>query len=319
MNVRASGASGLGLAAVSAATFGTSGPFASALMNAGWTPGAAVTVRVGLAAVILTGPAVRQLRGRWDLLRRGAGAVLAYGLVAIAGCQLFYFNAVEQLSVSVALLLEYSGIVMVVGWLWARHGQRPTRLTASGALVAVAGLVLVLDLTGSQRASLVGVLWGLAAACGLATYYVLSARAEQPLPPIVLAWAGMVVGTALLAGCAASGLLAFRTSTAAVSFTGHRTSWLVPVVGLALVAAVIAYTTGIAAARRLGATLASFVGLTEVLFATLWAWLLLAQRPGPLQAAGGVAVLVGVALVRAGGREPVVEAAPAEARASIAH
>jgi drug/metabolite transporter (DMT)-like permease len=304
--VRAFGATGLGLAALSAATFGTSGSFASSLMAAGWTPGAAVTTRIGVAALILTAPALVQLRGRWHLLRRSLAAVLAYGLVAVAGCQLFFFNAVEHLSVSVALLMEYSGTVLVVGWLWVRHGQRPGRLTVLGAAAAVIGLVLVLDLTGEQRADLTGVLWGLGAACGLAFYFVLSARTDDLVPPIVMAWAGMVVGAVALALLGAIGALGFAASTAQVDFAGHRTSWLVPVVGLSLVAAVIAYTTGIAAARRLGATVASFVGLTEVLFAALWAWLLLDQAPTALQAVGGVIVLVGIALVRAGSRiDPV--------------
>lgn len=300
--MRASGAAGLGLATLSAATFGTSGSFASSLMDAGWTPGAAVATRIGLAALILTVPALVQLRGRWQLLRHSAGAVLAYGLVAVAGCQLFFFDAVEHLSVSVALLMEYSGTVLVVGWLWARHGQRPGRLTVLGAIAAVAGLVLVLDLTGDQRADLTGVLWGLGAACGLAFYFVLSARTDDLLPPIVMAWAGMVVGAVTLALFGAVGALDFAASTGRVAFAGHRTSWLVPVLGLSLVAAVIAYTTGIAAARRLGATVASFVGLTEVLFAALWAWLLLDQAPTVMQAVGGVIVLGGIALVRAGGR-----------------
>jgi drug/metabolite transporter (DMT)-like permease len=276
-------------------------------MDAGWTPGAAVTTRIGLAALILTVPAVVQLRGRWHLLRRGLGAVLAYGLVAIAGCQLFFFDAVEHLSVSVALLMEYSGTVLVVGWLWARHRQRPGRLTVFGATAAVAGLVLVLDLTGDQRADLTGELWGLGAACGLAFYFVLSARTDDLVPPIVMAWAGMVVGAVTLALLGAVGALDFATSTDRVDFAGHRTSWLVPVVGLSLVAAVIAYTTGIAAARRLGATVASFVGLTEVLFAALWAWLLLDQAPTVLQAVGGVIVLLGIALVRAGSRTDPVD------------
>ena len=78
-----------------------------------------------------------------------------------------------------ALLLEYSGTLLVVLWMWLRHGQRPRRLTVVGGLLAMVGLVLVLDLTGSQRVDLVGVLWGLGAATGLATFFVLSGRAER--------------------------------------------------------------------------------------------------------------------------------------------
>jgi drug/metabolite transporter (DMT)-like permease len=297
------GGIGIGLAVVSAATFGTSGSFASALMSAGWSPGAAVTARVGLAAVLLSGPALVQLRGRWRQLVRSWPVVLAYGVVAVAGGQLFYFNAVEHLSVGVALLLEYSGTLLVVGWMWLRHGQRPRRHTAAGGALAIAGLVLVLDLTGAHRVDGVGLLWGLAAACGLAVYFVISARADEAVPPLAMAWAGLAVGTVALGASAATGAITLHASTADADFAGHHTSWVVPIIGLALVAAVVAYSAGIAAARRLGARLASFVGLAEVLFAVLFAWLLLDQRPGILQAVGGALVLAGIALVRAGEHE----------------
>ena len=83
-----------------------------------------------------------------------------------------------------------------------------------------------------------------------------------------------------------------------VDFAGHRASWLVPVIGLSLVAAAIAYVAGIGAARILGAKLASFVGLTEVVFAMLVAWLLLNELPTGMQFLGGGLIVAGVALVR---------------------
>jgi len=290
---------GLTLAVLSAATFGTSGAFASSLIEAGWSPAAAVITRVAVAAAVLTVPALVQLRGRWSLLRRGAGRVAAYGLVAVAGCQLFYFNAIERMPVGVALLLEYLAAVLVVGWLWLRHGQRPRRLTVIGATAAIAGLAMVLDLGGSARIDPVGLVWGLLAAVGLAIYFLLGAATdEEPLPPIVMAWAGMCVGAVALAALGWIGVLPVTATTGSVGFLGHRVSWAVPVLGLSLVAAVIAYVAGIGAARRLGAKLASFIGMAEVLFAILFAWLLLGQLPSAVQFLGGAFILAGVTLVR---------------------
>jgi drug/metabolite transporter (DMT)-like permease len=290
---------GLGLGALSAATFGTSGVFAKALSSAGWSAAAAVTLRIGLAALILTVPALLQLRGRWGMLRRAARPVLGYGFIAMAGCQLSYFNAVQHISISVALLIEYSGTVLVVLWLWLRHGQRPRRLTVFGAAVAIAGLCLALDLTGNQQINLVGVLWACGGAAGLAFYFLISAHSGDALPPVVMAWAGMVVGGLVLAVLSLSGAAKFHIATGSVDFAGHHANWLVAALGLALIPTVIAYSLGITAARQLGAKLASFVGLSEVLFATLTAWAVLGQRPTALQAVGGVIVLVGIALVRA--------------------
>jgi len=296
---------GLGLAVLSAATFATSGTFAASLIAAGWSPAAAVLARIAAAALMLTGPALVQLRGRWALLRRSARQIAAFGLVAVAGCQLFYFSAIARISVGMALLLEYLGAVLVVGWLWLRHGQRPGRLTITGAAAAITGLVLVLGLAGPARINLAGVMWALLGAVGLAVYFLVSASpGEEPVPPLVLTWAGTCVGAAALGALAWSGLLPLAAGPGGVTFAGHRVSWVVPVLGLGLLSSVVAYSAGIGAARRLGARLASFIGMAEVLFAILFAWLLLGQLPSPLQFAGGAFILAGVVLVRLGEVRP---------------
>jgi drug/metabolite transporter (DMT)-like permease len=319
------GGAGLTLGLVSAAAFGTSGTFAAALIAAGWSPGAAVLARIVVAALILTVPAVLRLRGQWILLRRSAGRVAAYGLLAVAAAQWCYFNAVARIPVGVAVLLEFLGVVLVVGWLWLRHGQRPQRLTAIGGAVAIAGLAMVVNLAGPGGINPAGVIWALLGAVGLAAFFVLSAggEKEEPLPPLVMTWAGMCVGAAALAVMTGTGLLPLTARLDDVHALGYQVSWIVPVLGLSLVAAVIAYITGIGAVRRLGARLASFVGLAEVLFAVLFAWLLLGQLPTPLQFLGGGFILAGVAMVRLGElRAPQPASAAARPRphqAGLAH
>src|SRR4051812_25516990 len=90
---RLSGGAGLSLALLSAGAFATSGSFAGSLLAVGWTPLAAVTVRVVVAALVLTVPALLALRGHAARLRRGAGTTVVYGVAAVAGAQLCYFNA----------------------------------------------------------------------------------------------------------------------------------------------------------------------------------------------------------------------------------
>jgi drug/metabolite transporter (DMT)-like permease len=294
----ASKSTGLGLALVSAASFSTSGSFAGSLSDIGWSPGAAVIARVAVAAVILAIPGIVVMRGRWGSLRRNRMLVVLYGLVAVAGGQVCFFNALEHLTVGVALLLEYLGTVLVVGWMWLRHGQRPRRATLIGSVVALLGLALVLDLTGDNHLDLVGVLWALGGAIGLASYFVMSGNADSDVPPVALASAGMIIGALALLGFGAAGLLPMHAHFGAVALGGYEVSWLVPVAGLSLIAAAIAYVAGIGGTRLLGPKLASFVGLTEVLFAVLFAWLFLGQLPTGMQLIGGILIIVGVALVR---------------------
>ena len=108
---------------VSAMCFGTSGTFGTALIGAGWSPAGAVFARVLVAALALTVPAVLALRGRWRVLRRSAWQVTVYGLVGVAACQVCYFNAIARMPVGISIMLEYLGIVLIVGWLWAGTGS----------------------------------------------------------------------------------------------------------------------------------------------------------------------------------------------------
>jgi drug/metabolite transporter (DMT)-like permease len=304
--------SGLGFAVASAFSFGLSGTLAKGLVEAGWSSGAAVTVRVALATLVLAGPAIVALRGRWHLLRRNLALVTGYGLAAVAGCQLAYFYAVEHLDVGVALLIEYTAPVAVLAWMWWRHGHRPGRLTLGGGVLALAGLVLVLDLLSGADLSLVGVGWALLAMLGAAVYFVVSASEDNGLPPIVLAAGGLALGTLALSLAGLVGLVPMAASTAAVSYDGARVPFWLPLVGLGVVTAAVAYTTGIAAGRRLGSRLASFVALLEVVAALLFAWLLLDELPQAVQFVGGALILLGVVGVKLGERDTTVTTVAAD-------
>jgi len=301
---------GLAFAVTSAFCFGLAGATASAMFDAGWSAGAAVAMRVSLGAVVLAIPALLALRGRWAAVRGQAPMLLTYGVLAVAGAQLCYFYAVSYLPVGVALLIEYTSPVGVVVWMWLRHRQPPTRLTLVGGTVALVGLALLIDVFGSE-ASLDprGVAWALAAMVGATAYFVISGHSASGIPPVALAWFGLT-GAALTMGVVGlTGALPLDAGTADVTYRGAAVPWFVPVVALGVVTAALAYLTGIAGVRRLGARLASFIGLTEVLAAVLFAWLLLAELPTPLQWFGGVLVLGGVVVVKWGEPEPAAQAA----------
>lgn len=286
------------LAFVSAAAFALSGSFAKSLFDVGWTPGAAVAVRIGGAAVVLLIPVIITLVRRWSEVKGSLGRIAIYGVVPIALCQLFYFNAVQHLSVGVALLLEYLSPVLLVAWAWILTRQRPRLLTIVGAVSAMAGLVLVLDLAGSQKVSVEGILWGLAAAVCSAVYFVMSSRTGDNVPPILMAGGGMAVGATMIVGLGVIGVLPMAFTFESPVFAGTQVHWLVPVLGLVLITTVFAYILGIISTRGLGSKVASFVALFEVLFAVVWAWILLGELPRVIQLLGGIAIMGGVVLVR---------------------
>jgi drug/metabolite transporter (DMT)-like permease len=301
---------GLALALVSALSFGLSGAVARGLFDAGWSAGTTVLVRTAIGAAVLVVPGALALRGNWSVVRRQAPMIIVYGVLAVAGAQLCYFFAVTTLQVGVALLIEYLAPVGVVLWLWVVHGQRPGRLTVLGAAVAGVGLVLLLDVLSGAELSVPGLLWAAGAMVGAATYFVLSADVSTGMPPITLAAGGLVVGTVVLGAAGAVGVLPMDATADTVRYTPGEVPWWVPIAVLGLVTAALAYVTGIAASRRLGPRLASFVALTEVVAAIVFARILLDQVPRPTQLLGAALVLAGVVVVKVG--EPAVEDTPPE-------
>lgn len=291
--------SGLLALLLSSAAFGTSGPFAKSLIEAGWSPPLVVFLRMLGAALVLLPFAARPLLRHRRVVRANLPLVVSYGLLAVGAAQLGYFQAVQRLPVGVALLLEFLGIVLVVLVMWFISRITPHRLTFLGIVLSLGGLALVLDVLGAVTPDLVGVAWGLFSAVGLAGHFLLAGR-PNPVPSIAFAALGLVTGAVALGLLGLVGLLPMRAGASTVTLMGEQAPSWVAFGELILVAAALAYVLGIVGARRLGSTLASFVGLTEVLFAILFAWLLLGELPRPIQLVGGALILAGVVAVRLG-------------------
>lgn len=292
---------GLVWALVSAAAFGLSGSMARSLLDLGWSPTAVVTVRMGGAFAVLLIPCLLQLRRTGFPSARQSGRMVAYGVTAVALAQLCFFSAVQYLSVGVALLLEYTAPVLLIGFHWVRDRRRPPYAVLVGAAIALVGLVFVLDVRNGLTLNPIGVLWGLGAALGLSAYFVLSeGGGGNEVHPLVLTTAGTGVGASVVLTVGLTGLLPFTAETGTTSLAGATVPWWLPLLTLILVAGAFAYLTGIIAVRRLGSSVASFVSLSEVIFAVAFAVVLLAQRPSGFQLFGGLLILTGIAVVQRG-------------------
>jgi Predicted permease, DMT superfamily len=301
------------LAVASAAAFGTSGPFVKPLLEAGWSPASAVAVRAGFGALVLLVPALIALRGRFLMFLSRWRLIVTYGIVAVAGSQVFYFAAIERLPVGVALLIEFTAPILLVLLAWARTRKAPPGLTILGAVLSIGGLVLVVKPSGVGGLDLLGVMFALTAAVCVAGYFLISARPTGELPPVVLICSALFIGALALLVIGGIGLVPFSFSSAPVVLLGTEgVWWIVPMGVVVVVATAFAYLAGILSAAKLGSRLASFVGLLEVLFAILFAWWLLGEVPTLLQVVGGAFIVAGIVLVKMerAGAAQMVKAAP---------
>lgn len=288
------------LAVGSAASFALSGVFASSLMAAGWSAGAATTARITLSALVLLGPTLVLMRGKWDLVRRAWAQLLVFGVLAVAGCQLAFFLAVQFIPPSLALLIEFTGPVMLVFWMWARSRVAPSAVTLTGAGIAVLGVVAISGVLAGVSLHPLGIAFALVAAAGNAAYYATGAASGHGIPTLPFVGLGLLVAAVPLIIAGALGVLPFHLSNAPAEIAGSTVSpWLV-VAGMVLISTVLSYLLGVAASRRLGATMASFTGYAEPLFGIVWTIVLLAVVPTPLQWLGAALIVAGVVTVKVG-------------------
>lgn len=300
---------GLVLGVVSALAFSFSGPLVKPLLEAGWSLSAALVLRIGLAGLVLSPALLRTMRRQRGFLRRHWLSLLAFGLFPVVGCQLLYFSAMQRMPVAVALLIQYLAPVFLVAFFWLRTRVAPSRTVLVGTVVAVVGLVLVVDVS-SARFDLLGTLFALGAAVCACVYFVMSERAGDDLPPLALASGGLLTGAAVIAALGVSGLLPFAAPEVTVVVGGAALPGILVIAIVGCVCTTLGYALGIQAVPRIGSRLASFVGLSEVLFALLLAWIFLSEVPAPIQFVGGVLLLAGVVLVRLDPRSGAEVSAP---------
>lgn len=288
---------GLVFALVAAASFGVSGALIKPLLEGGWSPAAAVTVRALIGGLILAPFAVLALRGRWASVWRGRWRILGMATVGVAGTQLFYFAAVQRIPVGTAILIEYMAPLLLVALAWVMTRRRPAVVVLVGSVAAFAGLLLIVSPSGSGALDPLGIAAAVTAMVCCAGYFVIAARPSAGLPPVALASAGLLIAPVLLALAGLLGLVPFTASVDEVALLGRATPWWVPMLVVGVVSTAVAYATSITAGGMLGSRLASFVGLLEVAAAGLWAWMLLGENLTMLQLLGGGLILVGIGFV----------------------
>ncbi|HEY3482809.1 MAG TPA: EamA family transporter, partial [Streptomyces sp.] len=191
---------GLGLALLSAFAFGGSGVAAKPLIEAGLDPLHVVWMRVAGAALILLPVALRHRA----LPRRKPGLLIGFGVLGIAGCQALYFVAISRIPVGVAILVEFLGPALLLGWVRFVQRRAVTRAAALGVVLAVAGMACVVEIWSGLAFNPLGLLFAFGAACCQVAYFVLADHGSDaadgdsaPEPIAVIAY-GLLVGTVVL-------------------------------------------------------------------------------------------------------------------------
>ena len=247
-----------------------------------------------LIAVLVLAPfAAPRLRGKWGVIRRDAGLLLALSFLGVALFQWMVYQGLKTTTAVNAVLINSSFPVFILLWSWAIERERGTRGQVAGMLISLAGILVIMARgdpanlaglafqTGDAIILLAGVVWGV--------YSVLLKRRPSELDGIAFLFVISLAGTALilpafaLEGWHSPPRWPGATGVAAVIYVGLAAS----------VAAFICWNRGVAI---VGATAAGFTLHLLPAFGTLLAIAFLGESFHLSHAAGIATIIAGVAV-----------------------
>jgi len=298
-------------ALIGAMLFGANGSLTKLIVDAGLTPMQLTQFRT-LGTALLAGAVLLVTdRAAFRLTRRQVLVMAVLGVAGVALLQASYAAAIQRLPVGIALLVEYTGVLLValIAFLFFKERVR-ARLWVAIALV-LGGLVVVARIWASDLDPL-GVLFAVAAAIFLTIYFLVGERQISATSPMAVAFWTMLFAAIFWAFFSGWWELEPATFATPVDVGGVHGSLelplLVPLLVTVVFGSFLAFAFSFLALKHLTATAAGVAASSEVLFAFAGAWLWLGEGLDPLQTIGAVVVLAGIVLAQTARANKVVDA-----------
>ena len=303
-------------ALLGAVFFAINGSVAKVVIGAGLSPVQVTVMRSVMTAILagawlaITDPA------QFRITRREVGGFALLGICGLAMLQWLYAAAISMLPVGVALLIEYTAVIMVAltAWLVFKERVHPKLWVAIGSVLV--GLAIVSQIWDSHLRPL-GVLSAFGGEAAYAFYFLAGERLVAKRPPMAVVFWAALFASAFWSVFSGWWTIDPQLFGARVSLTGSLDAFHVPLwVPLAWVLTLGSFAPFIfsfAALRHLQATAVGILASSEVLFAFAVAWVWLRETLTAVQMAGAALVFVGIVVAQTARQAPAHGAlAPAE-------
>jgi drug/metabolite transporter (DMT)-like permease len=241
----------------------------------------------------------------FKLKLREVPMLLVFGIAGLAMLQWAYSNAVSILPVGIALLFEYTAIIMVPIAARIIFKERTTRNFWIGVALVISGLLIVSQIWAAGLDP-VGVAFALAAALFLAFYFLMGQHYGLSRDPLSTMFYTMVIASVfwLVAG---GGSFPVPELGKMVSLGGNLEQFVVPLgfalAWLTVLGSFAPMALGFIALKLTTASKVSITQTAEPIFAFLFGWLWLGQSINLLQGLGGVLVIAGIVFAQRSGEK----------------
>jgi drug/metabolite transporter (DMT)-like permease len=241
-------------------------------------------------------------RSRLRVGRRELLFLVVFGITGVAFVQWLYFVALEHLPVGIALLIQFTGPLIVA--LFARfvYRERIRRRIWLALAFCLVGLGVVVEIWTGVAFSALGISAAFGAAFALAAYVLMAERERRHRDPASLSFYGFLFAGVFWSTVQPLWQFPWDVLDDSVSLQGRFSEHSAPVWLLVsfvvVVGTMITFSLLTGALRHIPATRASIVATLEPVVATVVAWLWLRESFGAAQLAGGAVVLGGILLAQ---------------------
>lgn len=289
------------LALAAALLFGLNASTTKIVMGAGVSPEQIVLFR-SLATAMCAGIIMLFTRPESFKVRRSEWKFLiAFGIIGVALMQWAYSNAVQVLPVGIALLVEYTAIIMVPIASLLLFKELPKRRLWLGVGLVLGGL-LVVSKAWNSTLDPVGLIFAFAAAVFLSVYFIMGEKSHNSRDPISTLFYTMLVSSVfwLIFGqwwtfdpAIARDSLSLGGNLAGIS----APSWLL-LIWIGLLGSFAPMAFSYIALGHLSATGVGILSTAETIFAFVFGYLWLGEKIDSLQFVGGTLVVAGIVIAQ---------------------
>lgn len=291
----------VGITAVSFAAlmFGFNASTVKIILGTEISPEQLVLFRAAITALIAGIVLYFTNKKAFRLTKKELPVLVFYGIFGIALMQWSYSNAVSLLPISVALLIEYTAIVIVplVSLLLFKEKVRP-RLWFGIAAVLV-GLAIVSNVWNSDL-NPVGVAWAFMAAVCLSIYFLIgehTQRKRDAMSTLFYTFAVAAIFWAIVNLINPGKMIDINLE---FNLGGNLSGISMPVwaglLWIGIMGSFIPMLLDYIALGNLSATAVGVIATAETVFATIFAWAWLNESMTTLEVIGGLIVVAGIIL-----------------------
>ena len=291
----------IGAAAVSCAAllFGLNASTVKVIIQTGISSEQLVLFRTSFSAILAGIILLVTNRKAFRITKSELPLIVGYGIAGIALMQWSYANAVSLLPISVALLIEYTAIVIVPLVSYLLFKEKLSKRLWIGVALVLIGLAIVSNIWDSQL-NPVGVGWAIMAAICVSIYFLVGEHTQKTRDPLSTLFYTFLVASIfwlIMNLINPKQLISLEQS---MSLAGNLAMidwpiWLA-LIWLGIMGSFVPMLLDYIALGNLSATAVGVIATAETIFASAFAWAWLNESMSTIEVIGGFIVVTGIVI-----------------------